>query len=94
MRKTDLAKKVIAFLLAAAMMISYAPVLGAATPDTDQTAVTQEEQTTAQTNSEQVAILRDGQSVSTITLPENEKTTLTASFAGEGTYQWQIRIPE
>ena len=94
MRKTDLTKKAISFLLVMAMMVSYAPVLGAATPDTDQTAVTQEEQTTAQTNSEQVSILRDGQSVSDITLPEDEKVTLTASFAGEGTYQWQIRIPE
>lgn len=94
MRKTDLTKKVLSFLLVVAMMVSYAPVLGAATPDTDQTAVTQEEQTTAQTGNEQVSILRDGQSVSDITLPEDEKVTLTASFAGEGTYQWQIRIPE
>ena len=94
MRKTDLTKKVLSFLLVVAMMVSYTPVLGAATPDTDQTAVAQEEQTTAQTSSEQVSILRDGQSVSAITLPEDEKVTLTASFAGEGTYQWQIRIPE
>lgn len=87
MSKYKLKQKIISIFLVVLMIVGYAPVSA-------QTGSNESITETQNTEPEAVSITQDGQPVSAIDLPVDEKTVFKADFMDAEAYQWQILLPD
>lgn len=87
MSKYKLKQKIIPIFLVVLMIVGYAPVSA-------QTGSNESITETQNTEPEAVSITQDGQPVSAIDLPVDEKTVFKADFMDAEAYQWQILLPD
>lgn len=90
MNKYKMKQKIISILLIVAMIIIYLPISGVLAENTGSGSGTEAQKM----ESSLVTITQNGQPVSAINLPENEKTVLTASCSVAEEFQWQILVPD
>ena len=87
MSKYKLKQKIISIFLVVLMIVGYAPVSA-------QTGSNESITETQNTEAEAVSITQDGQPVSAIDLPVDEKTVLKTDFMDAEAFQWQILLPD